>query len=108
MENQPTKEKLNEIPTLYETDHISTKEKIIHLHFFFGASDWFIAEFDNRETFFGFVILNGDFENAEWGYISFSEIKSINFYGMQVDNDIHWDVRKASEVEKICEAQRWF
>ncbi len=27
--------------------------------------------------FFGYAILNGDIQNAEWGYISFSELKEI-------------------------------
>jgi len=36
---------------------------------------------------FGFTILNGDYEMAEWGYISLSEIKNIK----QLNLDYHFD-----------------
>ena len=107
MENLPTKKQLAGIPKFYETDHINVKDKIIHLHFSFGTCDWFIAEFDGEDTFFGFVILNDDLEMAEWGYISLSDLKSININNQQVERDPNWGIKKASEVEKICEAQRW-
>ena len=107
MENEPIKEQLTGIPKLYETDHIQMKDKIIHLHFAFGTCDWFIAEFDGRDTFFGFAILNNDLEMAEWGYISFDFLKVVNINNQQVEHDSDWKVRKASEVEKICEAQKW-
>jgi Protein of unknown function (DUF2958) len=107
MKNEPTKEMLNEIPNLYETDDIQLEDKIIHLHFFLGGCDWYVAEFDGEDTFFGFVVLNDDLEMAEWGYISFGEIKAIDVYGLQVEYDTHWQIRKASEIGRICEAQRW-
>jgi len=108
MKNEPTKERLNEMPKLYETDHIQTKDKIIHLHFFFGTCDWFISEFDGNGTFFGFAILNGNFEMAEWGYISIDSLKEIKINNQQIENDANWQIRKASEVDKICKARRWF
>lgn len=107
MENEPIKEQLTGIPKLYETDHIQMKDKIIHLHFAFGTCDWFIAEFDGKDTFFGFAILNNDLEMAEWGYISFDFLKVVKINNQQVENDPDWKIRKASEVEKICKAQRW-
>ena len=107
MENEPTKEQLSSVPKLHETDHIQMKDKMIYLHFFFGTCDWFIAEFDGKETFFGFAILNGDIEMAEWGYISFDSLKAIEINARQVENDSGWKVKKSSEVEKICVAQKW-
>lgn len=102
MWNVPAPEKLAKVPRLYETESISLKDKIIHLHFFIGGCDWFIAEYDGEDTFFGFAILNNDQVNAEWGYISFSELKEIKVQGCtEIDNDLHWQVRKASEVDKI-------
>lgn len=102
MWNVPAPEKLVKVPRLYETESISLKDKIIHLHFFIGGCDWFIAEYDGEDTFFGFAILNNDQVNAEWGYISFSELKEIKVQGcIEIDNDLHWQVRKASEVDKI-------
>ncbi len=57
--------------------NIPLQEKLIHLHFFIGGSDWYVAEFDGDDTFFGYVVLNSDFDCAEWGYISFAELQEI-------------------------------
>jgi hypothetical protein len=75
MWNKPTREQLARIPRLYETEDIPLREKFIYLHFFIGNCDWFIAEYKD-DIFFGYAILNGDHEMAEWGYISFDELKN--------------------------------
>lgn len=107
MWNEPSKEILSKIPRLYETEGIKLKEKLIYLHFFIGGCDWYIAEYDGEDMFFGFVVLNNDLANAEWGYVSFSELKSISVHFCQVDNDVHWTICRASMIEKICEAHGW-
>lgn len=101
MWNEPSKKQLEQIPPLYSTERIETKDKLIYLHLFISDSDWFIAEFDGDDTFFGYAILNGDYQMAEWGYISFSELKSINLRGLEIDNDLYWKVCRAEEIEKI-------
>jgi len=68
---------------------------------FMVSCDWYIAEYDGIDTFFGYAVLHGDFQNAEWGYISFSELKSINIDGLEVDCELNWQIRRASEIEKI-------
>jgi hypothetical protein len=110
MWNIPTKERLDRIPKLYETEHIPLKEKLIHLHFFIGGCDWYVAEFDGEELLWGFAILNNDLEMAEWGYISFSELKSIKINGwLEVDCELekYWRIRPAKAVERIRIAQGW-
>ena len=110
MWNIPTKERLDRIPNLYETEHIPLKDKLVHLHFFIGGCDWFIAEFDGKDLFWGFAVLNNDLEMAEWGYISFSELKSIKAQGwIEIDCELeeHWKVRTAKEVELIRKANSW-
>ena len=67
MFNHPTTEQLDKIPRLYQTEHTSLMDKTIWLHFFIGGCDWYIAEYDGEDLFFGFAILNGDLINAEWG-----------------------------------------
>ncbi len=74
MWNVPSQERLSKIPRLYETESASLQEKFIHLHFFLGNSDWFVVEFDGKDIFFGYVIFNGDYQNSEWGYFSFTEL----------------------------------
>ncbi len=102
MFNEPSQKQLKEIPRLYETEHTSLSDKLIHLHFFIGDCDWYISEYDGEDLFWGFVILNDDFVNAEWGYISYDELKRIKIAGcFEVENDLHWNIRKAVDVEKI-------
>jgi len=103
MWNTPIKERLDKIPRLYETEDIPLKDKMIYLHFFIFGSDWYIAEYDGEDLFFGYAILNGDTDCAEWGYISFSELRSINVNGIEIDCELEefWNVKPASEIEKI-------
>ena len=53
MWNTPTKEELAKIPRLYETENIPLKDKIIHMHFFIGGCDWYIAEYRRRRLVLG-------------------------------------------------------
>lgn len=110
MWNTPTKQRLEKIPRLYETEDIPVRDKLIYLHFFIGGCDWYVCEYDGDDLFFGFAILNDDYEMAEWGYVSFSELKAISIDGyFEIDcvREENWQVQKASEIEKICLAQGW-
>jgi hypothetical protein len=110
MWNQPGKERINKIPRLYVTEEIPLRDKLIFLHFFIGGCDWYVAEYDGDDLFWGFAILNGDLEMAEWGYISFSELKSIKVQGwLEIDceKEEFWNVKKASEISNIRKAQGW-
>ena len=110
MWNIPNIERLAKIPKLYETENIPLKDKIIHLHFFIGGCDWYIVEYDGADLFFGFAILNNDLQMAEWGYISFAELKSIKIKGwLEIDCELEefWQVKRAEEIEKIRIAHGW-
>ncbi len=110
MWNEPSKEELSKIPALYSTDKIDCPDKIIHLHFFIGASDWYASEYDSKnQLFFGFAILNSDLQNAEWGYISLLELCEIQVGGfLEIDRDLHFTPKKAKEIEKIRDARGWY
>ena len=105
MWNEPKPERLSRIPRLYETENVTLKDKIIHLHFFLAGCDWYIAEFDkDKDLFWGYAILNGDYQMAEWGYVSFSELKSIKVQDwLEVDCETEdvWEPKKASEIDNI-------
>ena len=102
MWNIPSEKRLKKIPRLYETEDLPAQDKLIHLHFFIGGCDWYIAEYDGEDLFFGYAILNNDHEMAEWGYVSLQELKSIKVRpGFEVDNDLFWQVKKASEIPRI-------
>ena len=110
MWNEPSKKRLAKIPRLYETEHVPLKDKLIHLHFFIGGCDWFVAEYDGEDLFWGFAILNNDLQNAEWGYISFSELKDIKIQGcFEIDCELeeYWKVQRAAEIDKIRIGNGW-
>ena len=110
MWNTPSAERLAKLPRLYETEQVGLKDKLIHLHFFIGGSDWYAIEFDGQDTFWGFAILNGDNLNAEWGYFSLTELQQIRVGGwVEVDCELeeHWEVRPASRIGKINQANGW-
>lgn len=111
MWNTPTTEQLKGIPKLYETESIPTNDKIIYLHFFVGACDWYIAEYDGNDIFWGFANL-GNPVNAEWGYISFNELQEAKTYStmtdeqggkelkipIEVDFDLHWKPKRFGDI----------
>ena len=102
MWNMPTQEELDRIPHLYQTENTPLKDKLIHLHFFIGRCHWFVAEYDGEDLFWGYAVLNGDHDMAEWGYISFAELKEVKIRGwLEIDRDIKWQIRKASEIDLI-------
>lgn len=103
MWNIPNKKRLSVIPNLYETESTPLKKKLIYLHFFMSNNDWFVAEFDGDDIFFGYVILNGDYLNAEWGYFSFNELLSINLGGIEIDCELqeYWPPKPVFEIPKI-------
>ena len=118
MFNEPSKKELARLPKLYSTEKVPFKDKVIHMHFFLLNSDWYIAEFDGDDTFFGFVCLNGWKEFAEWGNISFSELKQLKeevpikihgiesgFIPLEVDRDLFFRPKKAIEIKLIKECQ---
>jgi len=104
MYNVPKGKRLTDIPKLYDTENIQLRDKIIHLHFFIGGCDWYIAEFNGKDIMWGYCILNGDYQNSEWGYISFDELKSIKISGVQVDCEFkkYFPPQKASKVKEIA------
>ena len=103
MWNTPSQERLNQILRLYETENTPLADKLIHLHFFVGGCDWYVAEYDGKDRFWGYAILNGDHVNAEWGYFLFSELKKIKIDGwceIDCETEAAWTVRTAGEIEK--------
>ena len=113
MWNEPSKEQLAGLPRLYETEGTDPEDIIIHLHFFLGGCDWYIAEYDGDDTFFGYANLN-DPRLAEWGYISFQELKESQAEApllknggptdglpIEVDSDLPWRPKKFSEIVRI-------
>jgi hypothetical protein len=105
MWNVPTEKELSKLPKFYETENVKLADKKIFFHFFMAGCDWYIAEYNPKESlFFGYTILNKDYQNAEWGYISFKELKGLKISFIEVDRDLFWDIKKASEIDNIVKS----
>ena len=108
MWNKPSAEELSKVPKFYSTEGVPLKEKIIYMHFFIGGCDWYAAEYEpESQTFFGFAILNNDYDNAEWGYFSLEELCSLKVDFVEVDRDLHFTPTKAIGIDTIRKAQGW-
>lgn len=102
MWNKPTPEELAEIPRIHETESMPLKDKVIYMHFFIADCDWYIAEYDGEDLFWGFCHL-GDDLNAEWGYVSLEELENTKVQGfVEIDRDLDWKERPACEIPKIA------
>ncbi len=93
------KETIESMPGPYGTEGQGVRMKAF-LHYFAGASDWYIFEKDNVENepqlqAFGFACVNGDEQNAELGYINISEIIACN-----VELDLHYQPETLEEILK--------
>jgi len=107
MWNKPTEKQLRELPVLYSSENIPIMEKIIHMHFFLGGCDWYAAEYDvESQNFFGFAILNNDYEMSEWGYFSFMELCDLKVEFLEIDRDLYFKPTMAKEIERIVIAER--
>jgi hypothetical protein len=63
-------------------------DKIVKAHYFYGSTDWYIFDYDPKDNvFFGYVVLNGDTQMSEAGYISVEELMSVK----RVELDFFWD-----------------
>ena len=103
MWNKPTDKELEKLPELYATEHQKLEDIIIHMHFFLGGCDWYVAEYGRKDRlFFGYAILNNDLQNGEWGYTSFDELCDLRTrHGFEVDRDLYWTPRRAGDIERI-------
>ena len=108
MWNKPTAEQLAKLPRMYSGESTPLKEKVIHMHFFIGGCDWYACEYcPEDQIFFGFAVLNGDLQNAEWGNFSLRELADLRVKFLEVDRDLHWEPKPAKDVSLIAEAQCW-
>lgn len=85
------------MPKTYQTDG-QGMEVIASLHYFHGGSDWYITEKDmdgDVDQAFGYAILNGDMDCAEFGYISIKEL-----VGFGVELDFHFEPQSVQSILK--------
>lgn len=89
----------HKLPKTYDTENTHVDDKIVYLHYFYAGNDWYIVEKDieaEQHQAFGYTILNGDYDFAEWGYISIEELKNIE----GVELDFYFEPIKFGELKK--------
>lgn len=99
----PPKAVLGKIPPLYGTEDVAIVDKIVWVHYFCAAGDWYLAELseEDHDFAFGYIKLASDPQGAEWGYFALSELEQVNAHGglVIVERDLHWEPRKFSEAD---------
>lgn len=100
----PPAEELALVPPLYGTEAAPLAEKVVWIHYFAGACDWFVMEYDPVEGLaFGWVDL-GDPQNAELGYMTLGELRALLVVTREgqpivVERDLVWKPRAFSKVQ---------
>jgi len=95
-----TKDIINKVPKLYETEHLELEDKVIQVKFFTPWSNWtwYVIEFDGKDRCFGFV--KG--HDAEFGYFSMKELAELEGpFGLKVERD------KFFTPTKVCDIPSW-
>lgn len=92
------KKQIEDAPKTYDTEGVECKDKIVHLHYFGGPIDIFVAEKDMGDgtdliqlQAFGYVNM-GDPDCAEWGYVSIQEAIDAG-----VELDLYWEPKAFKE-----------
>lgn len=96
----PPASQVAKIPRLYETEATATEDKIVVLHYFVGAANWWIVELDpDQRLAFGYVNL-GDDRSAEWGYVDLDELSDVCVHDglILVERDLHWKPKRFGEI----------
>lgn len=70
---QPPARDLARIPALGATEATPCDEKVLHLHYFQGSADWYVAELD-PETWRAFGWARITPGGGEWGYFDLAEL----------------------------------
>jgi hypothetical protein len=95
-----TKQIINTLPKLYETESIPMEDKKVITKFFnpTGAGTWYVIEGQQEEDdfiFFGLV----DLYEKEFGYFSLKELESIRLpWGLKIERDIHFNGKLLGEI----------
>jgi hypothetical protein len=72
------------------------------IRFFLGQSQFFISEWNGEDEVYCYVVLNDDWQNAELGYNSLSEIKSLKMtkdFPQPIELDFYWTPKTLNQIK---------
>ena len=86
------------IPGLYETENTPLADKRLHVHYFVGGCDWYVAELDHKTGLaFGHADLGMGF--PERGYFDLVEMEQTNVQELFViERELHFTSQTAKEL----------
>jgi len=94
-------------------------DTIILAHFFMGSNDWYIVDYNPKtEAMFGYCVLNGNLQNAEWGTIFYQQDKNnpmtkknnlmdLKLSFVEVDFDKHFKPTSFKKIYRELEKKIW-
>ena len=89
------------LPPLYSTEDIATKDKIVKIKFFTPDSNWswYVVEYDKEQKiFFGYV----DGLYPEWGYFCKAEIENATGpLGLNIERDLHFKEQPFGKIKEL-------
>lgn len=95
--NLLTKNLIQKLPGLCETEEIPTENKVAVAKFFHPWSNWtwYVIEYDGKDTCWGLV--SG--HEAEFGYFTLSELSKVQYpAGISIERDIFFRPTLVSEL----------
>jgi hypothetical protein len=100
LEYEPILDRLDKEIENIPSKAIENDLAIIAAHYFLHGSDWYVLEYHPKNNeFFGFVVLQGDYQNAELGYFSFSELDQFNKWPNLINLDFYWTPKTLSKLK---------
>jgi len=87
------------LPKLYSQEN--NRDPMVVVKYFspFSQATWFVTEFDGEDTMFGWADLG--FGEGELGYISLSELDTLNRRGLPlIERDCYWKPVPLSQAKK--------
>ena len=97
---QSIAEKIKRTRNLYEQDG-KGKNAVVYMHYFNPSSDWYVTEMDKSTgQMFGYVILNGDRQNSEFGYWNIEELMDKEGLSSMLvpELDYYWNLKTLNET----------
>lgn len=94
-----TKQIIEKLPKLYETESIKLLDKVVIAKLFHPASNWtwYIIEFDGEDICWG--LISG--HEVEFGYFSLKEIAQVKGpLGLPVERDQHFQPTLLKDIAK--------
>jgi hypothetical protein len=85
-------------PALYATEDTPLAEKMLHVYYFLGSHDWYIAELD-PETGLAFDYSTGG--ACERGYMDLVEMEEVIGAMSVIERDIHFVPTTTQELDSV-------